>query len=67
MAERKRSNDGTKETEEILGARGTVDQAGREGGRLARQVGSRDEKKRAYERPAGTTRVTGSMKEEDDA
>ncbi len=62
MAERKRSHDGHRETEEILGARGSVDQAGREGGRMAREVGSLDEEKRATERPAGATRITEKMK-----
>lgn len=66
MAERNRSKDGTRETEKVHGAKGTVSQGGREGGRPARQVASRDEKKRSLERPAGATRVTGSMKEEDD-
>ncbi|MEX0759075.1 MAG: hypothetical protein WD100_05805 [Tistlia sp.] len=32
-------------------------QPGRAGGNLARKVGTRDEKKRAFERPAGTSRV----------
>lgn len=66
MAERKRSSDGTRETEQILGAEGEVDQAGRSGGRLPRQVGSKDELKRAYERPAGVTRVTRSMEKDDE-
>ena len=63
MAERVRSKDGTRETEEILGARGEVDQQGRAGGDTAREVASRDELKRAYERPAGTT---GPSEEESD-
>lgn len=66
MAERKRSKDGKRETDEILGARGGVDQQGRAGGRLARQVGSRDEKKRAFERPAGATRVTKSIEDDEE-
>lgn len=57
MAERKRSKDGHSETDEILGAEGTVDQAGRDGGDVARAIGSEDELKRAGERPAGVTRV----------
>lgn len=64
MAERKRSSDGTRETEKLFGAEGDVDQGGRAGGRLPRQVGSKDELKRAYERPAGTTRVNRSMEAE---
>ena len=63
MAERARSKDGTRETEEILGARGEVDQQGRGGGDVAREVATRDELKRAYDRPAGTT---GPTKEESD-
>ncbi len=62
MAERVRSKDGKRETEEILGARGTVSQQGRQGSDVAREVASRDELKRAYERPAGTT---GPTKEEE--
>lgn len=62
MAERKRSKDGRRETEEILGARGTVSEQGRKGSDTAREVASRDELKRAFERPAGTT---GPTKEED--
>ena len=62
MAERKRSKDGRRETEEILGARGQVSQQGRKGSDVAREVASRDELKRAYERPAGST---GPTKEED--
>lgn len=65
MAERYRSKDGKKETDEVLGAEGEVSQQGRIGGRLPRDIGTEDEEKRAYERPAGTTRVTKS-KEEDD-
>ncbi|MFO7854574.1 MAG: hypothetical protein R6V44_05050 [Paracoccaceae bacterium] len=39
---------------------------GRAGGRLARQIGTRDELKRAFERPAGVTRVRKSDEREDD-
>ena len=62
MAERVRSKDGKRETEEILGARGEVSQQGRQGSDVAREVASRDELKRAFERPAGTT---GPTKEEE--
>lgn len=65
MAERKRSKDGVKETEKVLGAEGTISQQGRAGGTLERKIGTRDEKKRAYERPAGVTRVTGKDERED--
>lgn len=58
MAERKRAQEVRDETGELPGAQGNVSQQGREGGRLAREIGSRDEQKRATERPAGTTRVT---------
>ena len=64
MAERKRSKDGRKETEEIFGARGTMDQARRSGGQPARRIANKDELKRAYERPAGITRVTGKYEED---
>ena len=58
MAERARSKDGTRETEEILGAKGEISQQGRTGGDVSREIGTRDELKRAYERPAGTTGET---------
>jgi hypothetical protein len=57
MAERHRSKDGSRDTDEILGAEGSVGQSGRDGGDIARTIGSEDEEKRAGERPAGTTRV----------
>ena len=60
MAERHRSKDGTRDTDKILGKEGPVDQAGRSGGALGRDIGSEDELKRATERPAGATRVTKS-------
>lgn len=65
MAERHKSNDGKRETEEVLGEKGSVSQGGRSGGALPRDIGSRDELKRATERPAGTTRVTKSDEKED--
>ena len=48
------------DADHVLGAKGTVSQAGRSGGRLPRDIGTRDELKRASERPAGKTRVTKS-------
>jgi hypothetical protein len=57
MAERKRSSDMSRQTERVPGARGEVSQQGSSGGELQRKVGSRDERKRAKERPAGATRV----------
>lgn len=65
MAERKRSKDMSRDTDKVLGTEGEISHGGREGGRLARQVGSKDELKRANERPAGATRVTKSMEEEE--
>ncbi|MGR3759701.1 hypothetical protein ACUXV3_06150 [Roseobacteraceae bacterium NS-SX3] len=65
MAERKRSKDGHRESEDILGEPGTVSHGGRTGGRLPREVGSADEEKRAKERPAGATRVTKSNEQEE--
>ncbi|MBY6055783.1 hypothetical protein KUV26_04065 [Leisingera daeponensis] len=64
MAERKRSKDGRRETEEIPGAKGTISQQGRTGGTLQRDIASEDELKRAKERPAGSTRVTKSKEQE---
>jgi hypothetical protein len=45
-------------SDNALGAQGTISQAGRSGGRLPRDIGTQDELKRANERPAGKTRVT---------
>ena len=57
MAERQRSKDGKRETEDLQGSAGNAGQPGRKGGNLARTIGSEDEQKRAGERPAGTTRA----------
>ncbi len=57
MAKRVQSHDGRRDTDDILGAKGAISQSGREGGRLARDIGTQDEQKRAVERPAGVTRV----------
>jgi len=46
-----------RESKLFLGAEGTVSGQGRSGGRLARDIGTRDELKRSEERPAGKTRV----------
>ena len=64
MPERHRSKDGRRETEEVLGDKTEIAQQGREGGRLARTFGTKDEEKRAKERPAGATRVTKSLEDE---
>ncbi len=59
MAERHRSKDGKQEAQEIAN-QSEVGHQGRAGGRLARDVGTEDEMKRSFERPAGATRVTKS-------
>lgn len=64
MAERKRSNDMSRDSDKMLGAEGEVSHGGRKGGQPARRVAAKDEEKRAYERPAGATRVTKSMEKE---
>lgn len=48
------------ESDPGLGEPGPTGGAGRSGGGLARNVGTRDEEKRAFERPAGKTRVRKS-------
>jgi len=58
MAERHRSQDGTRETEAYLDDAGTPAQQGRAGGALERKVGTQDEKKRAEQDRPGATRVT---------
>jgi hypothetical protein len=63
MAERKRSHDGSRDTDLLPGAGGSISQQGREGGRLQRKIASRDELKRATERPAGRTGVKKSDEE----
>ena len=62
MVERHRSKDGSKDTEQFsdTGPGG----AGRAGGNLARDIGTKDELKRSKERPAGVTRVTKSDEKE---
>ncbi len=58
MTHEKPSNDAT--SDGAFGAKGAVSQSGRDGGRLARDIGTQDELKRATERPAGATRVSKS-------
>ena len=65
MAERVRSKDGSRDTDKVMGAEGETDQQGRQGGNLQRDIGTRDELKRATERPAGDTRVTKADEKED--
>jgi len=60
MTDPKESDAGSEEESEdlSLGEPGAVGGQGRAGGRLAREIGTEDELKRAFERPAGKTRVT---------
>lgn len=51
-------------SDEVFGSANPPSQGGREGGRLARDIGTQDELKRATERPAGATRVTKSDEKE---
>jgi hypothetical protein len=61
MVERKRSRDGTRETERFTDGPATPGQQGREGaGDLPRDIGTRDEKRQAEEGEAGVTRVRKS-------
>lgn len=59
MAERKRSSDGTRETENFTDDAPTPSQQGRSQGNLERQVGTRDEEKQRLH-GGGATRVTKS-------
>ena len=54
MAERKRSNDGTQETEKFVSDTETPSQGGRAGGDLQKDVGTQGDD--------GVTRVTGEDK-----
>ena len=56
MAERKRSTDGTRETDEFVSDTPTPGHQGRAQGNLERQVGTRDEEKTAKQ-GEGATRV----------
>ncbi|MGR3502992.1 hypothetical protein [Pseudaestuariivita sp.] len=60
MADRHRSQDGTRETEEYLDDEATPSQQGRADGNLERKVGTRDTLKRAKDDRAGATRVQKS-------
>ncbi|MCA2013153.1 hypothetical protein [Pararhodobacter sp. CCB-MM2] len=62
MAERLRSQDGSRDTDAILEedeGMGATGQQGSAGGNLQRKVGTRDEKKRHDETSAGVTRALG--------
>ncbi|QPH54989.1 hypothetical protein [Pontivivens ytuae] len=54
-----------RKAESHLAEEGAIGGAGRQGGRLAREIGTKDELKRAFERPAGKTRVTKATEQED--
>ena len=62
MAERYRSKDGSKDTDKIIGEATGISQQGRADGNLQRDVATQDEEKRATEKSAGATRVTGQDK-----
>lgn len=57
MAERKRSHDRSRDTDAFLSGAEAPGQQGREGGDLAREIGTEDEMKRAGGATAGATRV----------
>lgn len=61
------SDSDNRDSTSVMGAPGTVGGQGRAGGRLARDIGTRDELKRATERPGGQTRVTKKDEREDPA
>ncbi|SDG22155.1 hypothetical protein [Alloyangia pacifica] len=60
MTDRKRSQDGRSETQELLNGEpvvpGATAQQGRKAGEIARKTGTRDEEKRVDETSAGATR-----------
>ncbi|MCV2869099.1 hypothetical protein OEW28_10720 [Defluviimonas sp. WL0002] len=58
----RKGKEDNRDTTSLPGAKGSISGQGREGGRYARDIGSRDELKRATERPAGTTRIRKSDK-----
>ena len=67
MADRVKSKDGRRETEEVLGVKPedlpkTPDEAGRAGGELNRKIGTRDEGKERDETSDGATRPLGHDK-----
>lgn len=67
MAERHRSKDGTRETDQFIeGMPKTPDQQGRSGGEVARDVGTEDSLKRATTQGAhGVTRATKKHDEDE--
>ncbi len=67
MADRYRSQDGHRETEDFISKEETPDQQGRFGGNLQRKVGTRDALKRVEQGDDATTRVRKSDEAEGDA
>lgn len=67
MAERHRSTDGTRETDQFIGDMPeTPSHQGRAGGELARDIGTEDALRRATTQGArGVTRVTKSTEDRD--
>lgn len=57
MAERRKSTDGVRETDEYVDDMDTPSDHGRAGGNLERKVGTRDVLKRATQDRPGATRV----------
>lgn len=60
MLENKGERQTRLETKESLGEGRTPEEQGTAGGQPARKIGKQDEEKRAFERPAGKTRLTKS-------
>jgi hypothetical protein len=67
MAERHRSKDGVQETKDYLSDDDAPGGHGRDGGRLPRQIGTKDELKRAEKDRPGMTRVRKGDEEERNA
>jgi len=67
MADRKRSQDGKRETDEYIDDAATPSQQGRADGNLERQVGTRDLLKRAEQDRPGVTRVRKSEEKHDES
>lgn len=67
MADRHRSQDGKRETEEYVDDAETPSHHGRAGGNLERQVGTRDLLKRAEQDRPGVTRVRKSEEKHSDS
>lgn len=65
MADRKRSQDGKRETEDYIDNAKTPGQQGRADGNLERKVGTRDLLKQAEQDRPGATRVQGRDKRDD--